>query len=206
MSPAAARLFNAAGLFGLSGILLVAFGYQFVRGEVPCPLCLLQRAAFAAAGVGLALNLCLGSRPAHYAVTIISAVAGALIAGRQVLLHIVPGSGAYGSALFGLHFYTWALIAFMLIVCAAAFMLLFERQFAVAPADDRVLHRVRDDSRMLHRAGDDSGMGRRIGHAAVLLFLILVFANAVLTFAECGLGLCPDNPTNYQLFSGGGLW
>ena len=78
MSPAAARLLNAAGLFGLSGILLVAFGYQFWLGELPCPLCLLQRAAFAAAGVGLALNLCLGSRPAHYAITIISAVAGAL--------------------------------------------------------------------------------------------------------------------------------
>ena len=196
MSPAAARLFNTAGLFGLSGILLVAFGYQFWLGELPCPLCLLQRAAFAAAGVGLALNLCLGSRPAHYAITIISAVAGALIAGRQVLLHIVPGSGAYGSALFGLHFYTWALIAFGLAVCAAAFMLLFERQFVAAPADDRVLHRVRDDSRMLHPAGQ----------VAVLLFLLLVLANAVLTFAECGLGLCPDNPTSYQLFSGGGLW
>ena len=133
----------------------------------------------------------------------------------QVLLHIVPGSGAYGSALFGLHFYTWALIAFGVTVCAAAFMLLFERQFVGAPPDERVLHRIRDDSRMLHRAGDDSGMVhrigtdnhliRRIGQAAVLLFLILVFANAVLTFAECGLGLCPDNPTSYQLFSGGGL-
>jgi hypothetical protein len=44
------------------------------------------------------------------------------------------------------------------------------------------------------------------GQVAVLLFLLLVLANAVLTFAECGLGLCPDNPTSYQLFFGGGLW
>jgi disulfide bond formation protein DsbB len=189
MSAFAARLFNIAGLFGVSGILLVAFGYQFALGELPCPLCLLQRAAFAAAGVGLALNVCAGSRPAHYAVTIFSAVAGALIAGRQVLLHIVPGSGTFGSPLFGLHFYTWALIAFMLIVCAAAFMLLFERQFAAASAGERFP--IRDD------------ITRNIGRTAVLLFLALVLANAVLTFAECGLGLCPDNPTNYQLFSDG---
>jgi disulfide bond formation protein DsbB len=195
MSPFAARLLNAAGLFGLSGILLVAFGYQFWLGELPCPLCLLQRAAFAAAGVGLALNVCLGSRPAHYAITIISAVTGALIAGRQVLLHIVPGSGAYGSALFGLHFYTWALIAFGLIVCAAACMLLFERQFVAAPADGR----------MLRQADADGGI-RHLGRSSVLLFLVLVLANALLTFAECGLGLCPDDPKNYQLFSGGGWW
>jgi disulfide bond formation protein DsbB len=63
MSPVAARLLNAAGLLGLSAILAVAFGYQFVLGEIPCPLCLLQRVAFTAAGVGLALNVAVGVRP-----------------------------------------------------------------------------------------------------------------------------------------------
>src|SRR4051812_5424863 len=61
------RTLNALGLLGLTGILLVAFGYQFILGELPCPLCLLQRAGFAAAGVGLALNVSVGSRPSHYA-------------------------------------------------------------------------------------------------------------------------------------------
>jgi disulfide bond formation protein DsbB len=204
MSARAARLLNAAGLLGLSAILLVAFDYQFLKGELPCPLCLLQRAAFAAAGVGLGLNVCVGSRPAHYAVTILSAIAGALIAGRQVLLHIVPGGEAYGSALFGLHFYTWALIAFMLTVCAAAFMLLFEGQFIVVPEQHgRLPLRAEDDS-TVRRTQQEDRMARHIGTAAVLLFLALVLANAALTFAECGVGLCPDNPTSYQLFSGAG--
>src|SRR5215213_7880022 len=130
MPPAHSRTLNALGLFGLAGILLVAFAYQFILGELPCPLCLLQRAAFAAAGVGLALNVSVGSRPSHYAITIISAFAGALISRRQVLLHIVPGSGSYGSALFGLHFYTWALIAFGLTIFAAAMLLMFDTQSA----------------------------------------------------------------------------
>lgn len=182
MSAALARMLNAAGLLGLSGILLIAFGYQFIKGELPCPLCLLQRAAIAAVGVGLALNVCVGTRPAHYAITILSAVAGALIAGRQVLLHIVPGTGSYGSPLLGLHFYTWALVAFALTIVAAAAMLIFERQFAAIVVDI------------------DSDRPRRVEISAVLLFLVLVAANAALTFAECGVGLCPDSPTSYELF------
>lgn len=175
-------MLNAVGLLGLSVILLIAFGYQFIGGELPCPLCLLQRAAITAAGVGLVLNLCVGSRPAHYAITILSAVVGALIAGRQVLLHIVPGTGSYGSSLLGMHFYTWALVAFALTIIAAAAMLLFERQFAAAGVDM------------------DSDSSRRSEMSSVLLFLLLIVANAVLTFAECGVGLCPDSPTGYQLF------
>ncbi len=55
-----ARTLNALGLLGCCAILLVAFGYQFALGELPCPLCLLQRAAFAASGVGFALNVRFG--------------------------------------------------------------------------------------------------------------------------------------------------
>jgi disulfide bond formation protein DsbB len=182
MSAAFARMLNAMGLLGLSGILLIAFGYQFINGELPCPLCLLQRAAIAAAGVGLALNVCVGSRPAHYAITIISGVVGAVIAGRQVLLHIVPGTGSYGSPLLGIHFYTWALIAFALTIVAAAVLLIFERQFAPIAVDIV------------------SDRPRRAEKSAVVLFLLSVAANAVLTFAECGMGLCPDSPTSYELF------
>lgn len=172
------KVANALGLFGLSIILLIAFGYQFIRGELPCPLCLLQRAAFAAVGVGLALNVCIGSRPSHYALTMLSAVAGGVIAARQVLLHIVPGSGAYGSSLFGMHFYTWALIAFVLTIVFTAGLLFFDRQFVpVREQDDRV--------------------SPYLGNAAVLLFLLVILANAISTLAECGVGLCPDNPTTY---------
>ena len=31
---------------------------------------------------------------------------------RQISLHVVPGTGSYGSALFGMHFYTWAFVGY----------------------------------------------------------------------------------------------
>lgn len=172
-----ARLLNALGLLGCSAILLVAFGYQLALGELPCPLCILQRLAFVAAGTGLALNACIGPRPSHYAVVILSAVVGAAIAARQTLLHIVPGTGAYGADLFGLHFYVWALIAFVGIIVAAALLCLWDSQFAAPPAPAR------------------SGAFEA---ASVILFLAVTLANASSTLAECGGGLCPDNPTRYE--------
>lgn len=181
MSPAIARNLNIAGLLGLSGVLAIAFGYQFVLGELPCPLCLMQRMAFIAVGVGITLNITAGTRPAHYGIAILSAMLGAALSGRQILLHIVPGTGAFGSALFGLHFYTWAFIAFAVVILAAAAMLLVERQF------DR------------EEGGPERPRG--IAAVAVILFLVLALANAGSTFAECELGLCPDDPTGYQLLS-----
>ncbi|MCK2052597.1 disulfide bond formation protein B [Methylobacterium sp. 37f] len=182
LTPNGARALNALGLAGCSAILLVAFGYQVVDGELPCPLCILQRAAFAAAGMGFALNVCLGARPGHYAIVVLGSVAGFGIAARQTLLHIVPGTGVYGSALFGLHFYVWSLIAFAGLIVAAAILCLFEGQFVA---------RVRPSSRA--RIGG-------FGLASVLLFLAITLANAGSTLAECGGGLCPDNPTRYEFW------
>lgn len=179
MTSHQARLLNALGLLGCSVILLVAFGYQVALGELPCPLCILQRLAFVAAGTGLALNACLGPRASHYAVVILSAVAGAGIAARQTLLHIVPGTGAYGANLFGLHFYVWALIAFVGIIVAAALLCLWDSQFAPP-----------------HAPSAPARIGG-FGWASALLFLAVVLANAGSTLAECGGGLCPDNPTRY---------
>ncbi|RXF74342.1 disulfide bond formation protein B [Hansschlegelia zhihuaiae] len=181
MTRSLSVVLNACGLLALTAVLAVAFGYQFALGELPCPLCLLQRAAFAAAGVGLALNVCLGPRPSHYAMTILSAVAGAGVAARQVLLHITPGSGSYGSPFLGIHFYSWALMLFVAIVVGSAAMLLADRQFAAE--------------------GPGTPAAPALGKGAVALFLFLVAANGISTFAECGGGMCPDNPTEYQLLS-----
>jgi disulfide bond formation protein DsbB len=93
------RLGNALGALGIALVLVVAFGMQFVFGELPCPLCSLQRVALVLCGMGFLLNLRFGVQPLHYGLSILAALFGVAVAGRQVLLHIVPGSGAYGSAL-----------------------------------------------------------------------------------------------------------
>src|SRR5258708_15655773 len=100
------RLGNALGTLGLALILLIAFGFQFGRNELPCPLCLLQRLAFVLCGFGFLLNLRFGSQPAHYGLTLLAALFGLAAAGRHLLLHIVPGTGTYGSALLGLPSYS----------------------------------------------------------------------------------------------------
>ena len=173
-----ARTLNALGLLGCCAILLVAFGYQVVLGELPCPLCLLQRAAFAASGIGFALGIRFGPRPSHHGIAILGALAGAAIAARQVALHVVPGTGGYGATLFGLHFYTLALIAFVALIGAVAVLLLIAGTVRPAPL-----------------AGPGGGI---FGTACLLLFLGIILANAVSTAAECGSGLCPDDPTRYE--------
>src|SRR5262245_51703044 len=118
------RLGNAIGAAGIAVIPLVAFGMQFGLNELPCPLCMLQRVALVLCGFGFLLNLRFGVQPLHYGLSILSALLGFAAAGRQVMLHIVPGTGAYGSALFGLHLYTWSAILFAAIIAGIALLML----------------------------------------------------------------------------------
>ena len=111
LNPArGSRILNGLALLGVTGALGVDFFWQFAYGELPCPLCLLQRVALVMAGVGFLLNLRMGPSPMHYAMSIAGALGGMLASGRQVLLHIMPGDPRYGEPFMGLHFYTWAFI------------------------------------------------------------------------------------------------
>ena len=124
------RLLNALGLIAVDTLLVIAFVDQLWFRDLPCPICILQRAGFVAAGFGIALNLLFGPRPSHYGMTILGAAVGAAIAMRQILLHIVPDSGSYGNAVFGMHLYSWAFIGFVLMIIGSAVLLLDDRQFA----------------------------------------------------------------------------
>ncbi|GLK82373.1 disulfide bond formation protein B [Ancylobacter defluvii] len=179
LDPARSRLLNTLGLFAVAAVLLFALLDQILYRDLPCPLCILQRVGFCGVGLGLALNLRFGARPSHYAVAILSAMAGALVSVRQVLLHIVPGTGSYGDALLGLHFYSWALLLYVVIIGGCAVLLMFDRQFDVPSPDAR-----------------PSGT---LAMAALVLMAALTFVNGISTVLECGAGLCPDDPTGYEL-------
>ena len=86
------RLGNAIGAMGIALVVLVAFAMQFALGELPCPLCSLQRVALVLCGFGFLLNLRFGVQPLHYGLSMLAALFGVAAAGRQVLLHIVPVS------------------------------------------------------------------------------------------------------------------
>jgi disulfide bond formation protein DsbB len=180
MTRSFAIALNALGLYAIAVVLAAAFAAQFLLHELPCPLCLLQRIQFAMLAIGPILNIRHGPRPSHYAASLFAAIAGAVFATRQVLLHIMPGDPGYGSALFGLHYYTWALIGFGIAIVAIAAMLLFDGQFK------------RDDGMRLAKAGV-------FAKAAIWLVIALTAANVVSTLVECGFGACPDNPVDYEL-------
>jgi len=175
------RSFDSLALFALSGLLVVAFYYQIVLSELPCPLCALQRVGFIVAGVGLILNLRVGYSPAHYGLVLLTAVAAGSASLRQIALHIVPGTGHYGSAMFGLHFYTWAFVGYGALVVYVGVMLLLE---ARAPARDRV---------------PPAGL---FAAFASWLFVAVAAANVASFLLECGFGPCPDNPTGYMWLPG----
>ena len=170
---------NLLGLLGISLILAVAFFYQLALGELPCPLCLLQRAGFIAVGMGFLFNLRLGERPSHYAMILMSSLVTGFISMRQVSLHLAPGDPGYGSALFGLHFYTWALIAAVGIVCYVALVFVVKDMFG-----------ARDK---------DAPLGGAASNAVFAIFALLVAANLLSTVLECGAGQCDDNPVRYLL-------
>lgn len=175
------RDINATGALGLGLVVTGAYIFQFVLHELPCPLCLLQRLGMLGAAFGLLMNVRFGLRPSHYAMAVLSALFGAAVSVRQILLHIVPVAGqptGYGTPLFGLHVYTWALLIFLVTILAAAVLLLYNRQFR--------------DSRVLPLTAY---------HSFVYWFIIvLAAANALTTLLQCGVLPCPDDPVEYLFF------
>ena len=178
------RFGNWLGAMAVALVLLIAFVLQFAQHELPCPLCLLQRVAFVLCGVGFLLNLRFGSHPAHYGVVILSALFGLAVAGRQVLLHIVPGDGGYGPPLLGLHLYTWTFIFFAATLLGVGLLLLLSSREPEARREGR-------------HALPMGGLSR----LAAWLLILVTLANAAASFALCGPIECPDNPTSYWLLN-----
>ena len=179
MNRSQALMLNTLALYALAGVLVAAFAMQFALDELPCPLCLLQRAFFCALAIGPILNLRYGPHPLHYGLSMLAAIAGAAVSVRQILLHILPGDPGYGSAILGYHYYTWAFIFFAAALLAIAVMMMFERQF---------------------EPGDEP-QPEAAGVLAVWLVIGLTLANVASTVAICGFTACPDNPVVYELFS-----
>ncbi|MDQ1248031.1 MAG: hypothetical protein QG597_2403 [Actinomycetota bacterium] len=175
-----------------AGVLGAAFTVQFVEGEFPCPLCMLQRYAMilsSLAAMWIVMQarrgtLTMGRYAQGLGLGLLAALAGSVMSGRQVLLHILPGDPGYGSAVLGLHLYTWALVTFFIVAlfCAVS-LILMPRAVATAPGTS-----------WLGRIGGGVTM------IVVWLFLILIAANVVaIIFLEGAAWVLPDDPTSYNL-------
>ena len=176
------RLGNAVGTAGIAIILLIAFGLQFGLKETPCPLCNLQRVAFVLCGFGFLLNLRFGAQPLHYGLTLLGALFGLVVSGRQVLQFILPGAGAYGSPVLGLHLYSWSVVLFFAVIAGVALLMILSGR----PEHLNTDHLAELRFRGVHRL-------------AAYLLIAATLANAASSFAQCGPIECPDNSTGYWI-------
>ena len=174
-------------ILAVTAVLCGGFFVQFAQGEYPCPLCILERMAMILAMLGPVGLVLSGSREPHlepdrfaraWGMLMIGSLIGIMISGRHVLLHIAPGDPGYGSPLFGMHLYTWALVVFLVLLAVAAFnFVVVGRNWPAFPARPTFFAKT-----------------------VVGLFLLVVLANAVAVFFEAGFSLfLPDTPTGYRL-------
>ena len=177
------RTLNALGLFLIAAVLAFAQAAQFIQHELPCPLCLLQRLAFIAVMFGLLANIIYGSRPSHYSFCIIAALLGGLFSLRQISLHVIPGTPAYGEAFFGLHFYTWAFICFVTMILCLAIIQSFSVQYRFE----------------LSYVGfyDQHWLVRLV----IVFSLLMVAINVLSTVMLCGPWVCADDPQSYRMLN-----
>jgi disulfide bond formation protein DsbB len=166
-------------------VLAAAFAVQFIAGEPPCPLCVMQRIALMLVAIGPLHVLMrahagkLSARDAAVgnAMAILAALLGITASGRQVLLHILPGDPGFGSPALGLHLYTWCLIVFACQIAASAVLLL-----AVPFLDDTPV----------------SWPGAR---PTAIALAVIVAANLLSVVAEAGFNWdLPGDPVRYLLF------
>src|ERR1700712_3063934 len=124
-----ADLVLLAILAGLAAMLTVAMVLQYAAGEIPCPLCLLQRVAMFGVSFGIIQHVRRGYDVRNIGVSLVWALFLLVVSVRQVLLNIVarPGHAYPGSAVFGLHMPVWSvIIAFAVLLALAATVALFD--------------------------------------------------------------------------------
>lgn len=177
-------------ILGYTLVLGLALYLQFAYGELPCPLCMLQRYAMILCTLGALWIVRQAAAetltPVRYmqglGLGMLGAFAGAVFGGRQVMLHILPGDAGYGAPVLGLHLYSWAFITFAVVIIFAAVL------GVLAPAA------------MPEAPRRDSGAAR-FAVLVGLAFLAVVAVNAVMIiFLEGFAWVLPDDPTSYDLF------
>ncbi len=167
------RLLLLGMLAALAAILTAAMAMQLVFGELPCPLCLLQRVAMLGCCFGLVRQLEAGETEHGSGIALLFALLLLVISVRQTLLDLFPrpGHSYIGSAVFGIHMEVWSvLIAFALLLTFAVRYTLFGAprtvQATVSPAFGRIV--------------------RFLAHYVVLVAAL----NLVAVVLQCGTGEC----------------
>ena len=169
-----------AGLLGIGAILTAAMVLQYADGEVPCPLCLLQRVALFGVCFGIVRHFRDGYSARNTGLNLLWALFLQIVSVRQVLLNIYvrPGHAYPGSAVLGLHMPVWSVLIAFAILAAFAIEL-------VVIGNER-----------LHEAPSTPLTKKTAGFLSLYL-IALCAVNLVSAFFQCGVGEC--HTTGYKL-------
>jgi disulfide bond formation protein DsbB len=159
---------DATALLGICLVLLGAFYYQLVKDELPCAFCNLIRVGFMLLGSGLLLNIRFGTNIWNYVLSAFGALIGSLISLLFMFAKAPAWTTPTGSAVFGLHMYTWTYILFTAAIMFCAVMLAFARGNA-GPVPQQV-----------------GGIHATLRSIVTVAFIFLVGANLVSAFLQNG--------------------
>lgn len=184
--------FGLAIIFVLGYCLMLAGSVadQLLTHSLPCPLCTLQRMAMAMTSIGpmwiiiatLKGTINSDTFARGYGLSLVFSMFGIVAAARQVLLHIAPHDPGSGPAVFGIHFYTYSLISFLVIILFCGINLVFIKE--LTPQAETVPHALKVIA--------DIAM-KFMFFMVVLMFILMIF--------EEGFNfLLPGDPVRYQLF------
>jgi disulfide bond formation protein DsbB len=175
-------LFLLAMMLTIAAILTTAMILQYYGGEIPCPLCLLQRVAMFGVCFGIILHFRHGYSARNDGLSMLFALFLLIVSVRQTLLDIYPrpGHSYTGSAVLGLHMPVWS------VVIAVAILAAYAIKFAVLgePLSDP------EPSPGLNRIA-------RLLSLYVIAICLINFGSVIL---QCGAGAC--HTSGYRLLSG----
>lgn len=163
-------------MFVIAGILTAAMTMQYARGELPCPLCLLERVALFGVCFGIMQNFRHGFSYQNTGYSLLFAIFLLIVSVRQTLLDIYPRPGHeyIGSAIFGIHMPVWSIIIALMILIAYAVKL------AVLGGDEYLR-----EARV-----DDYPLVRKLADALSIYVILLCLINFVSVVLQCGFGEC----------------
>jgi disulfide bond formation protein DsbB len=169
-------LYLLAMMLVIAGILTTAMMFQYVRGEVPCPLCLLERAAMFGVCFGIMQNFRHGFSYRFTGISLVFALLLLIVATRQTLLDIYPRPGHeyVGSAILGLHMPVWSIVIALLLLIAYAV------KMAIVGGDEYL---ERADPRTFPIIDTVAGF-------LSIYVIVLCAINLVSAILQCGLGEC----------------
>ena len=119
------EVFMLAIMAVIAAILTAAMVMQYAYGELPCPLCLLQRVAMLGVCFGVMQNFRNGFSDRNLGYSLLFSVFLLVVAVRQTLLDIYPRPGHeyVGSTVLGLHMPVWSILIAVALITAFAIKL-----------------------------------------------------------------------------------